>query len=299
MTASTTSRTWRTLALSVSPAIAVAIPAPGALAQAPRAPAAVVASGLPFGPWRLPDSLFRAPYTATVLALRPHDAVARLDAARAARLKVFVILERSRRHHQNADKSFSLPTWKSEIARFRGVDFGPYVADGTVLGHKLIDEPHDPSNWSGEPIPYATIDSAAAFSKSLWPTLPAGVSSPPTFLAGARWGYLDWGFAQYRPKKGELRAWLAREVAASRRSGLGLVLSMNVLDGNGTAQPMSAEELRRFGLALAAEPSACALTMWKYDEGDPRYFQQPAVRRAVDAIAHAAAARAAPPCRRR
>lgn len=294
-----TFRAWCRLAIGASSIFAVAVPTATASAQAARTRAAGVARGMPFGPWRLPDSLFRAPYTATVLALHPHDAIARLEAARRARLKVIVILERSRRHHQNPDKSFSLPTWKKEIERFRGVDFAPYVADGTLLGHKLIDEPHDPSNWSGSPVPYSTIEAAAAFSKALWPTLATGVSSPPTFLADARWTHLDWGFAQYRPKKGEIGAWLANEVEASRRSGLGLVLSLNVLDGNGANRPMSAEELRRFGLVLAAEPGACALTMWKYDDEDPSYFERPDVLLAVDAIAHAAAARAARPCARR
>jgi len=264
-----------------------------------RAGATTAAPGIPFGPWRLPDSMFHAPFTGTVLALRPGDAVARLDAARRAGMRVFVILEQSRRKHQNPDKSFALAAWKREIETFRGIDFAPYVADGTLLGHMLIDEPHDPTNWNGAPIPYAVIDSAAAFSKSLWPTLPTGVTSPPTFLQGARWSALDWSFAQYRPNKGDIVPWLAREAEAARRSGLGFVLSLNIRDGNGRGEPLSAEQLRRFGLAIAAEPGACALTLWKYDADANEYFERPDMRAAFATVAAAAAAHAARPCRRR
>ena len=256
-------------------------------------------AGLPFGPWRLPDSLFHAPFTGTILALDTDDALARLEAARQAHMRVFIILEEARRRHQNPDKSFALSKWKREIERFRGTDFAPYVADGTLLGHLLIDEPHDPTNWNGSPIPYAVIDSAAAFSKSLWPTLPVGVASPTTFLANARWSALDWSFAQYRPNKGDLAPWLARQVAAARRSGLALVLSINVLDGNGRDAPLDADQLRRFGLAMTGVDDACALTMWRYDVKDPSYFQRPDIGAAVAAIGVAAAGHPARSCRRR
>ena len=275
----------------------------GVAAQAPaaRGQATAVAphAALPFGPWRLPDSLFREPFTATVLALRQSDAVARLDAARRAHMHVFIVLERSRRNHQNADKSFDLGEWKREIGSFRGIDFESYVADGTVLGHILIDEPHDPTNWNNAPVPYAIIDSAGAFSKSLWPALPVGVTSPPTFLAGAALPSLDWSFAQYRPNKGDLAAWLAAQRAAARQGRLGLVLSINVLDAYGRDAPLAASELQQIGLAMAAEPQLCALTMWKYDARDPAYFARPDIRRAVSTIAAAAAAGTAGSCRRR
>ncbi len=274
-----------------------------ALRPAPASAQARVATGagpgVPFGPWRLPDSLFHAPFTATVLALRPGDAIARLDAARRAHIQVFIILERSRRNHQRADKSFDLVAWKREIVAFRGVDFSSYVADGTVLGHILIDEPHDPTNWNGAPVPYAIIDSAAAFSKSLWPTLPVGVTSPPTFLAQAPLPSIDWSFAQYRPNKGEINAWLAMQRSAAERSGLALVLSINVLDANGHDAPLAASELQRIGVAMSAEPGLCALTMWKYDDRRPEYFERADVQRAVAAIAAVASTGSARSCRRR
>jgi hypothetical protein len=129
--------------------------------------------------------------------------------------------------------------------------------------------------------------------------LPVGVTSPPTFLAGARWHWLDWGFAQYRPNKGPLADWLARQAAAAAQTGLGLVVSINVLDGNGRNAPLTAEQLREFGTALAAAPGACALTMWKYDVKDPSYFQRQDIAVAAREIARVAAAHPARACSRR
>jgi hypothetical protein len=256
------------------------------------------ATGLPFGPWHLPDSLLRGPFSGSVLALHPYDAMERLEAARRAHFRVFVILDRSRVRHQNPDKSFNLQLWEQEVERFAGMDFGSYVKDGTILGHLLIDEPHDPTNWNGKPVPYAVIDSAAAYSKRLWPTLPAGVAAPPSFLKDGSWRSLDFGFAQYKPKKGDVSPWLAREVQDARASRLALVVSLNVLDGGGRGVPLTGAELRTYGSALAAEPYACALTMWKYDIKDPSYFRRPDVLAAVDAVARVAAEHRATSCGR-
>jgi len=262
----------------------------------------VEAGSLPFGPWHLPNEMFHQPFTGTVLALHPNDALPRLEAARRAHMRVFIILDRSRRFHQNPDKSFNLQLWQQEIARFEGIDFAPFVTDGTLLGHMMIDEPHDPTNWNGKPMPYATVDSAAAFSKNLWPTVPAGVNGPPTWLEGAgpgAWKYLDWGFAQWRPKKGDPRAYVAREVEAAKRLGLGLVLSINTLGGSALNGPITAEDLLRGGSVLAGDSYGCALLMWKYDVKEPSYYQRPDVLDAVRAISETAASHPPGSCRRR
>lgn len=42
---------------------------------------------------------------------------------------------------KNPDGTFSLTKWKALVDRFRKVDLSPYIADGTLMGHFLIDEP--------------------------------------------------------------------------------------------------------------------------------------------------------------
>jgi hypothetical protein len=259
---------------------------------------AVKAHAFPFGPSRLPVTGARtAPFTATVGSFRPDDAVATLDAARANGLHLLVRLARNRRRFRNADGSFSLEKWKHEVDAYRGIDFAPYVADGTIIGHYLFDEPHDPTNWNGKPVPYADIEAAAAYSKRLWPTMPAEIGSPPSFLlGGAPWRSLDLAFAQFSARKGDLRPWLRTEVEAARRQQLGLFLSLNVLEGGTLHEKLTPTQLETWGMTMAAEPDACGLFMWRYDS---TYFHEPAVADAIASIATVAARRdlPAPMCR--
>lgn len=245
--------------------------------------------GMPFGPFHLPDSLFGRPYSSTVRGARNgEEAVATLEAARVAKAAVVLRLARGSSRFSNPDSSFSLALWKREVDRYRDVDFAQYVADGTLLGHLLFDEPHDPSNWNGVVVAYADIEAAAAYSRKLWPTLPTGIGSPPAALkelrGNARRGALDFAFAQYRPKKGKLHAWRDEQVRTASELGYGLILSIQALEGN-AGQPLTAVQLLTSGSVLAGDPYACMLSMWKWDKGDPRYFERADIRNAVDRIA--------------
>jgi hypothetical protein len=258
--------------------------------------------GLPFGPFHLPDAEFRAPFSGSVRGVsNAKEAVAALEAARRAGFRLVLRLARSSSRFENLDRSFNLALWKREIDRYRDIDFAPYVRDGTLLGHYIFDEPHDPTNWNGKAVAYADIAAAAAYSKDLWPTMPTGIGSPPTELQRLRGtadrGALDFAFAQYGPKKGEVQQWRSREAATARRLGYGLILSMNVLDGN-SRDPLTAAQVRRYGQVLAQEPTACLLTMWKYDKDDPGYFKRPEIIAAMEEVARVAAARPPVSCQR-
>lgn len=256
--------------------------------------------GLPFGPFHLPDSLLGQPYSSTIRGARTGDeALATLDAARRAKARIILRLARGSSRFSNPDSSFSLARWKKEVDRYRGIDLGSYVADGTLLGHLLFDEPHDPTNWNGTPVSYSDLEAAASYSKQLWPTLPTGIGSPPTALRTLRGnaprGALDFALAQHRPKKGEVHAWRDQEVAMAKQLGYGLMLSLQALEGN-SGQPLTAEQLRTFGSVLAADPYACMLAMWKWDKDDPRYFKRADIRKAVNAIAVVARSNQARSC---
>jgi PKD repeat protein len=256
--------------------------------------------GLPFGPFHLPDANFSAPFTGLLRGSHPEDVVATLEEARKAHFRVMLRLVRGSSRFQNPDGSFSLELWKQEVDRYAGIDLNPYIADGTIIGHYLLDEPRDPTNWGGQPMPYATIDAAAQYSKQLWPTLPAGVGSPPSQLSdGVPFTYLDFAFAQYRAKKGDVKLWLENEINTARAAGLGVMLSLNVLEGGSPDHtPMTSEQLRTWGLVLGAEPYVCALTLWKYDDLDPSYFNDAAHLAAMADVALVANARAGRPCRK-
>jgi hypothetical protein len=256
-------------------------------------------SFLPFGPFHWPESEFGEPFTGAFRSLRPQDAISLLEAARAAGTPLIINLAGSRRNFQEASGAFSPEKFKERLDLFKGIDFDSYVADGTIVGHMLFDEAHDPSNWNRRAVPYADIEAAAAYSHQLWPDMPTGVGSHPSFLMdGAPWKSLDFAFAQYTERRGDdIKKWSDEQVRDAHQSGLALVLSLNVLHGN-NGGAVTASQLRTWGVTLAEESYACALLMWKYDEEDDgAYFRDPAIVEAVTAIGQAARERKAPACK--
>jgi hypothetical protein len=250
------------------------------------ASATIYVFGLPFGPFHLPDSLIAKPYTGLLRASTPAKLLAVLKIARKNHVRVVVKLAYDSKDYSNPDSTFSLDLWKQNIDAYRGIDISSYITDGTIIGHFLIDEPRDASNWGGVRVSYADVEAAAAYSKSIWPMLPTGAgSSAGEMEAGAPFASLDFAFSQYREKKGDLATWLAGQTAAAQRAGLGILLSINLLDGNIDNTPYSASQLAAVGAVLAAEPYACGLTMWKYDS---LYFADAEVKSALASIAKVA-----------
>jgi hypothetical protein len=180
---------------------------------------------------------------------------------------------------KNGDGTFSLTKWKSLVARFKSSNLGPYISDGTIVGHYLIDEPQRTQRWGGKEISRATLEEMAKYSKSIWPTLPTFVRAVPSWLASGsqNYSYLDAGWAQYTAGKGTVNDYIASEVAAAKKKGLGLAVGLNVLDGgDGSSRiagytrgkyAMSASEIRTYGTALLNQTYACAFYNWMYDAG--------------------------------
>src|SRR5205085_10110367 len=138
---------------------------------------------------------------------------------------------------------FRLDLWESIINRFNGIDVSSYVADGTLLGVFLIDEPEDPTNWSwgcvrdpstlqcqldangntipdgGAPVSYSDIEAAAAFAKPIFQNAPMGVGSRPSQLytaaqraGAASYNNLDFAEAQYTDNKKDASGMFASNV---------------------------------------------------------------------------------------
>jgi hypothetical protein len=258
------------------------------------ATATVSGGGILFGPFHLPDAQFGPPYTGAFASLTPETAVATLDAARAAHIRLIIQLAGSRRAYQNSDRSFSVDRFNQAVDAFKSIDFAPYVADGTLTGHMMFDEPFHASNWNGQPVPFADIEAVAAHGKQLWPTLPTGVGAPDSFLqGGAPWTSLDFGYAQYTTQRGDVKTWLTQEVGAARQSHLGLVVGINILGGNNRSN-VSADQLKEWGQVLVSEPSICGVLMWKYDTG---YLGDPNIASALQALAQIARTHESKACR--
>lgn len=250
---------------------------------------------LPFGPKQLPSNLFGAsPFTgAYVNAGSPGTLMKRLRLARAGRIHLIVKLAGPRRLFQNQDGAFSLEMWKRNIDRLRAVNLASSVADGTVIGAELVNEPHVRGKWGGRIITKAQLEAAAAYAKSIWPYLPVGAGRSDYLLKYAPWKHLDFGHSQYHMRKGDIDNWRLKTVQESKAAGTALLLSLNFYGGEVGNNPMTPQEVQRMGSVLAADTYACGLTGYVYDE---EYYAVPGMEKAFAVVASAAAKHPAPPC---
>ena len=233
--------------------------------------------GVPFGFWRLEYYQLGSDWSSLQANASPTSIRSQLDMARSRGAHVYIrFAGSSPERYQNSDGSFSLSKFKTLLDQFKSIDLSSYIADGTLAGHMLLDEPSDGSNWNGRPIPFATIEEAAKYSKALWPALPTFVRSVPTWLAGAsfRWQYLNGGWAQYSARKGPVDSYRDAEVRAANDEGLKVVWGLNVLDGgdgssgkhfySSSKYSMSASEVLRYGRSLLGASNSCGFLMWHY-----------------------------------
>lgn len=211
-------------------------------------------------------------------AISPSNVLEVLAAARAKGGRLFLKLHMGRDSYvQDSNGTFSLTKWKSLIDRFKGINLAPYIADGTIVAHFLIDEPHRAAKWGGKIIPQATVEAMAQYSKQIWPTLTTVTHTQTPWLASSSitYRYLDASWSQYAAAKGEIAKWTASEIASAKSKRLGIVLGLNVLDGgNGSSKipgwsrrqwAMSANEMRTYGAAVLNQSYACAFFMWAHD----------------------------------
>jgi hypothetical protein len=261
----------------------------------------------------MPTSLFGSVHTGALHggALDPTNILSMLAAARSKGGRFVIKLSKGRDDFiKNADGTFSFTKWKALVDRFRSVNLGPYIADGTILGHYLIDEPHRSARWGGKAIPQATIEAMAKYSKQIWPGMTTMVRVVPSWLAGApiTYTYLDAGWVQYEKHHGDVTRWVVAEVAAAKRKGLGLVAGLNVINGgNGSSgilgtsgrYSMSASELRTYGGVLLAQSYVCGFMMWTYESAykGPQYYARSDIKSAMAAISAKARAHTKTSCR--
>jgi hypothetical protein len=265
--------------------------------------------GIVFGTFHMPNSYLSSVHTGTLYGgeVSPSNILTLLSQARAKGARVIVKLSMGReRFVLNDDGTFSVTKWKALVDRYKSINLAPYLADGTIVGHYMIDEPHRASKWGGKVVSQATLEAMAAHSKKNWPGMATFVRVVPSWLASAPVNYvhLDAGWAQYTVDKGDAARWVAAEVAAAKSKGLGLAVGMNVLDGgNGSSRipgwtsgrwAMSANEIRTYGAAMLAQSHACAFYMWMHDAG---YYARTDIKSAMAAVSLKARNHAKTSCR--
>lgn len=268
--------------------------------------AATARQGTPFGFWRLEYSQLSTTWTSLHRGATPNSIRRDLEIARKNGARVFLQLAGRKKNYQNGNGSFSLTKFKALLAKYKGLNLDSYIADGTLAGHMLIDEPSDKSNWNGKPMSYADVEAAAKASKALWPRMPTLVRAVPTWLQGAkfRWTHLDGAWGQYSARKGEVNRYVAAETRAAKAEGLKMVWGLNVLDGgNGSSRKrgtgagkynMSASELQKYGKALLGASNTCGFLMWMYSSS---YVKNSSVMTAMKSLSKLAKSRPVQACK--
>lgn len=259
--------------------------------------------GVPFGMWRLQYTQLGAEWTSLQKAGNPKYIKRDLELARSRGARVFVQLAGGVANYKTGSK-FDLAKFKKMLDQYKGLNLDSYIADGTLAGHMMIDEPSDPSNWGGKPIPYSTLDEAARHSKSIWPNLPTLLRSKPSWLAKYGWKHLDGGWAQYAARFGDINRWRDTEARAANNANLKVAWGLNVLDGgNGSsrwrgtksgAYNMSPAELKKYGSSLLAAPGSCAFLMWRFDN---TYLGRSGIKTAMKDLRQVASSKATTTCK--
>jgi len=253
------------------------------------------AGGIPIGSAAQPNSYFGSRYNGALRNIYPQYLRENLAAIKSRGGKVVLMMAGPERLYKTADGHFSLTKWKARIDRYRNVDFDSYIRDGTLVGHYLIDEPNDPSNWNGRPISGTTLDEMARYSKQRWPGLATIVRTYPTYLED--WGpyrYLDAAWAQYVYRFGDPGSFITKHVGSAKRQGLGLVVGLNYLRGGPNKSKMTASQVRSWGSELLSSSYPCAFISWKYNDD---YLSTSAMRDAMSYLRNKAENRSSKSCR--
>jgi hypothetical protein len=252
--------------------------------------------GIPIGTFGQPSSGFGDFYNGAKMTVAPGGVLNYIAEAKARGGKVMLMLAGSPVHYTGADGHFDMAAWKKQVDRFKSINFAPYINDGTIIGHFLLDEPNDPSNWNGVKITPDGVEEMAKFSKERWPTLPTIIRAEAAYFnpLGGKLKYLDAAWAQYVARKGTPQDYLAKNLADAQRNGMGLVVGLNITMGNANKQEMSAAELKSWGSTMLSSTYSCAFISWKYVE---RYIQRPDIQEAMAFLAEKARNRASKSCR--
>ncbi len=277
--------------------------APSAIATAPGMSNLLnYRGGIPMGITQLPKTLYGR-YTGALSNPGPDQLLNYLEAARRSGTRVMVVMVGNERYFKDGAGHFSFDKWRNLVSRYKRLNLNPYITDGTIMGHRLVDEPHDPSNWNGTVISRQTIDAMAKFSKSIWPGMATLVRSPPTYLKGYRYSYLDGAWAQYTLRFGSVSNYLNTNVNYAKSAGLSLVVGMNQLAAtkNGGLRgyysgwgSMTATQLKTLGSAMLSNSYPCAFLNWKYDAD---YMARSDIKAALAYLGNKAASKAFKSCR--
>ena len=234
-----------------------------------------------------------------------------LDAARNTGARVIIRVTGGNGNFQtNGDRTFVLSKWKQRFADNVGhMDMGPYLADGTLVGHYAIDEPFaDFDNMNS-----GFLEDICEYQKDFagWGDVPCLIREKNTKLhekrpAGGTYQWVDAGWAaisdhHYDNEYGfDMGAYFRDNLAKGASAGLGMMYGFNLINGgredlSGCTHlsgdhncAMRASEIRQLADTLAAigQDKACGVSGWEVDatSGSPErnYFFRTDIQDALE-----------------
>jgi hypothetical protein len=297
--------------------------------------------GIPFGPFGLWDTYKTvksgpAPFTMSQNATDPAGIVTQISSARQMGQKLVLAMTGGPHTATNLGcclsivngvAQFDMAKWKGRMDLFNTsaikTAIAGGVADGTIIGNAMIDEPEvtgggdgntwGPTGWMTK----AKLDEMATYGHSIFPTLPMGVNHGPSgyqWRTSEHYHVVDYVLNQYAWRIGAIGTWLSAVRSQFQTDGVALGFSINTLgggvqdrDGNWTCDgpgqaglgPYNptcrtpADSLRVWGRTLV--PAGCVMLMWRYDA---TYMGRSDNQQAFRDIATTAAATPRKDCRR-
>jgi hypothetical protein len=170
------------------------------------------------------------------------------------------------------------------------------VADGTIVGNSVMDEPHvcGGENGGGNTwgpcgtMTKAEVDSMCGYVKKYFPTLPVGVAHHhKEFQPSISYKVCDFVITQYSNRLGSVTDWRKSALDYGVRDRIKMLFSMNIINGGiqavrdaahtwycsptttggrGNRYPncqMTADQVRTYAKTLG--PYGCVMNMWRYD----------------------------------
>jgi hypothetical protein len=251
-------------------------------------------SGIAFGPYSAYATTTSlksgtGAFTASLENAFANSLITRINAARQQHHRLVLAMTGGWSEYLTNGK-FDLGKWKARMNTFNTAAIkkavADAVADGTVVGNKILDEPETPK-WGGS-MTKAKIDDMARYVKNMFPTLPVGITYG---TRGYQWHTsehyqaLDWVLSQYMwvVTKGNVTTWRDAVLGWARAEGVTPAFSLNLLDGGvkddvgawdcpGTGGKgtmtrycrMTAAQVRDWGQAIG--PYGCVMLSWRYDD---------------------------------
>jgi hypothetical protein len=233
--------------------------------------------GIGLGPTQTPYQRYSREFSGSQQNGQPDSIMVVLDAARRASARITINFSGNQQWIRD-ENGFSITKWKQRVDRFRGKNIDSYIADGTLIGHLIMDEPSDPTNWNGKPVPQGLIEEMAKYSKDIWPNLTVIIRAWPDYLEGGNYPSLDATWIQYHSRFGDLDNFIETRLHAAQELGLAVVGGVNAIRGGPGKTSMSPSELRSWGERILEE-DICLFLLFDYKED---YFARADIQAAME-----------------